>query len=79
MIGNTLPARERRLGARRPAGYLSWALPSRTLDAGEQIAPPRAFAGTVTTRLAINELRSARRPGALGRRVAARTDHHRRL
>jgi RNA polymerase sigma-70 factor (ECF subfamily) len=32
----------------------------RALDAGEQIASPRAFAATVTTRLAINELRSAR-------------------
>jgi RNA polymerase sigma-70 factor (ECF subfamily) len=32
----------------------------RTLDAGEQIASPRAFVSTVTTRLAINELRSAR-------------------
>jgi RNA polymerase sigma-70 factor (TIGR02957 family) len=31
-----------------------------TLDAGEQIASPRAFVSTVTTRLAINELRSAR-------------------
>jgi RNA polymerase sigma-70 factor (TIGR02957 family) len=30
------------------------------LDAGQQIASPRAFAATVTTRLAINELRSAR-------------------
>jgi RNA polymerase sigma factor (sigma-70 family) len=30
------------------------------LDAGEQIASPRAFDATVTTRLAINELRSAR-------------------
>jgi RNA polymerase sigma factor (sigma-70 family) len=30
------------------------------LQVGEQIAPPRAFAATVTTRLAINELRSAR-------------------
>jgi RNA polymerase sigma-70 factor (ECF subfamily) len=30
------------------------------LDAGEQIAAPRAFIATVTTRLAINELRSAR-------------------
>src|SRR5215212_8251180 len=30
------------------------------LDAGEQIASPRAFVATVTTRLAINELRSAR-------------------
>jgi RNA polymerase sigma-70 factor (TIGR02957 family) len=30
------------------------------LDAGEQIASPRAFAGTVSARLAINELRSAR-------------------
>jgi len=29
-------------------------------DAGEQIASPRAFAATITTRLAINELRSAR-------------------
>jgi RNA polymerase sigma-70 factor (TIGR02957 family) len=30
------------------------------LDASEQIASPRAFVATVTTRLAINELRSAR-------------------
>src|ERR1044072_9531709 len=30
------------------------------LDAGVQIASPRAFAGTVSARLAINELRSAR-------------------
>jgi RNA polymerase sigma-70 factor (TIGR02957 family) len=30
------------------------------LDAGQQIASPRAFVSTVTTRLAINELRSAR-------------------
>jgi len=30
------------------------------LDAGERIAAPRAFVATVTTRLAINELRSAR-------------------
>jgi RNA polymerase sigma-70 factor (ECF subfamily) len=30
------------------------------LDSGEQIASPRAFVSTVTTRLAINELRSAR-------------------
>ncbi|HZO77356.1 MAG TPA: RNA polymerase sigma-70 factor [Solirubrobacteraceae bacterium] len=30
------------------------------LDSGEQIASPRAFVVTVTTRLAINELRSAR-------------------
>jgi RNA polymerase sigma-70 factor (TIGR02957 family) len=30
------------------------------LDAGEQIVVPRAFVATVTTRLAINELRSAR-------------------
>ena len=30
------------------------------LDAGEQIASPRAFVATVTTRLAINELNSAR-------------------
>jgi RNA polymerase sigma-70 factor (TIGR02957 family) len=30
------------------------------LDAGTQIASPRAFVATVTTRLAINELRSAR-------------------
>src|SRR2546423_14083527 len=29
-------------------------------DAGERIASPHAFAATVTTRLAINELRSAR-------------------
>jgi len=32
----------------------------RALDGGEQIASPRAFIATVTTRLAINELRSAR-------------------
>ena len=32
----------------------------RALEAGEQIASPRAFIATVTTRLAINELRSAR-------------------
>jgi RNA polymerase sigma-70 factor (ECF subfamily) len=32
----------------------------RALQAGEQIASPRAFIATVTTRLAINELRSAR-------------------
>src|SRR3979490_2800316 len=32
----------------------------RALDAGEQIASPRGFAAPVTTRLAINELRSAR-------------------
>src|SRR5688572_16516866 len=32
----------------------------KALDAGEQIASPRAFITTVTTRLAINELRSAR-------------------
>src|SRR5436309_7529340 len=30
------------------------------LDRGEQIAPPRAYVATVSTRLAINELRSAR-------------------
>jgi RNA polymerase sigma-70 factor (TIGR02957 family) len=30
------------------------------LDAGEEIASPRAFVATITTRLAINELRSAR-------------------
>jgi RNA polymerase sigma-70 factor (TIGR02957 family) len=32
----------------------------RALEAGEQIASPRAFIATVTTRLAINDLRSAR-------------------
>ena len=32
----------------------------RALDGGERIASPRAFLATVTTRLAINELRSAR-------------------
>src|SRR5437764_2455699 len=32
----------------------------RALDGGERIASPRAFVTTVTTRLAINELRSAR-------------------
>ena len=31
-----------------------------SLDAGEEITSPRAFVATVTTRLAINELRSAR-------------------
>jgi RNA polymerase sigma-70 factor (ECF subfamily) len=31
-----------------------------TLEAGEEIASPRSFVATVTTRLAINELRSAR-------------------
>jgi RNA polymerase sigma-70 factor (TIGR02957 family) len=31
-----------------------------SLEAGEEIASPRAFVATVTTRLAINELRSAR-------------------
>src|SRR3954468_5545339 len=31
-----------------------------TLDAGEEIQSPRAFVSTVTTRLSINELRSAR-------------------
>jgi RNA polymerase sigma-70 factor (ECF subfamily) len=31
-----------------------------SLDAGEQIASPRAFVATITTRLSINELRSAR-------------------
>ena len=45
------------------------------LQAGEQIASPRAFVATVTTRLAINELRSAR---AIRGRVAAGADHHRR-
>ena len=33
---------------------------NRALEAGEQIASPHAFVTTVTTRLAINELRSAR-------------------
>jgi RNA polymerase sigma-70 factor (TIGR02957 family) len=32
----------------------------RALDAGEEVASPHAFVATVTTRLAINELRSAR-------------------
>jgi RNA polymerase sigma-70 factor (ECF subfamily) len=32
----------------------------RALDGGEQLVSPRAFVATVTTRLAINELRSAR-------------------
>ncbi len=44
-------------------------------QAGEQIASPRAFIATVTTRLAIDELRSARAARALRRRVAARADH----
>jgi len=43
------------------------------LDAGEQIASPRAFAATVTARLAINELRSARAAAcASSRSTAAR-------
>jgi len=40
------------------------------MQAGEEIASPRAYVATVTTRLGINELRS--------RRVAARAHHHRR-
>jgi RNA polymerase sigma-70 factor (ECF subfamily) len=32
----------------------------RAVDSGEQLASPRAFVATITTRLAINELRSAR-------------------
>src|SRR5579863_6886722 len=32
----------------------------RAIEGGEQIASPRAYVATVTTRLAINELRSAR-------------------
>ena len=32
----------------------------RALEAGEQIESPRAFVATITTRLAIDELRSAR-------------------
>jgi len=35
-------------------------LPSRTLNAGELTASPRAFVATVTSRPALNELRSAR-------------------
>src|SRR6476661_9453899 len=31
-----------------------------SLESGEEIASPKAFVATVTTRLAINELRSAR-------------------
>ena len=50
----------------------------RALAGGEQIASPRAYVATVTTRLAINELRSARPSRALRRRVAAGADHHRR-
>jgi RNA polymerase sigma factor (sigma-70 family) len=51
----------------------------RALEAGEQIASPRAFMATVTTRLAINELRSgARSARGIRGRVAARADHHRR-
>ena len=48
------------------------------LDAGKRIASPRAFVATVTTRLAIDELRSARAPRALRRRVAAGADHYQR-
>ena len=50
----------------------------RALEAGERIASPRSFVATVTTRLAISELRSARPPRALCRRVAARAGPHRR-
>src|ERR687889_229520 len=50
----------------------------RALDAGERIASPRAFVATVTTRLAINELRSARarrgRSGGGGRPERIITD-----
>jgi DNA-directed RNA polymerase specialized sigma24 family protein len=42
------------------------------LDAGEQIASRRGFVATVTTRLAINELRSAR---ARRERYVCRSDH----
>ena len=48
------------------------------LDGGEQIASPRAFVATVTTRLAINELHSARarRERYVGEWLP-RADHHR--
>jgi RNA polymerase sigma-70 factor (ECF subfamily) len=46
------------------------------LDGGEQIASPRAYMATVTTRLAINELRSARVRRERYFRRAARADHH---
>jgi RNA polymerase sigma factor (sigma-70 family) len=48
------------------------------LEAGEQIASPRALVATVTTRRAIDQLRRARPPRAVRGRVAARADHHRR-
>jgi RNA polymerase sigma-70 factor (ECF subfamily) len=54
-------------------------VPSRTLDAGEQIASPRAFVATVTTRLAIDDALRVSRPGPRRRRMAARpiiTDSH---
>jgi RNA polymerase sigma factor (sigma-70 family) len=46
------------------------------LDGGERIASPRAFVTTVTTRLAINELRSARarRERYVGERLPEPTD-----
>ena len=49
------------------------------LDAGERIASPHAFVATVTTRLAINELRSARarRERYVGEWLPE-PDHHRR-
>ena len=51
----------------------------RSLEAGERIDSPRAFVATVTTRLAIDELRSARvATGALRRGLAARADPDRR-
>jgi len=46
----------------------------RALEDGERLESPRAFVATVTTRLAIDELRSAR---AVRRRVAARADPER--
>ena len=45
------------------------------LGGGEQIASPRAFVASVTTRLAINELRSARARRERHVGMAARANH----
>jgi RNA polymerase sigma factor (sigma-70 family) len=50
----------------------------RVLSQGERIASPRAYLATVTTRLALDELRlGAGTPRALRGRMAAGADRHR--
>src|SRR3712207_9510849 len=51
----------------------------RALDAGEQIASPRAFVAAVATRLAINELRAprARRERYVGEWLPERSEERR--